>query len=131
MGALWDVVKQAYGYLSVLPFIPFAAVYIGTYLYSRDRKQSIRMAMDVTMVFLIGSVSGLFNQLFGGSFGFYGILLVMLICAGLLGNLQYRTKGRFDPVRIIRVIWRIGFFVLALLYIIFLIIGLIRTIVAV
>jgi hypothetical protein len=131
MGAFWEVVKQAYGYLSVMPFIPFAAVYIGTYLYTRDRKQSIRLAMDVTMVFLIGSVSGLFNQLFGGSFGFYGILLVMLIGAGLLGNLQHRTKGKLDPVRIIRVIWRIGFFVLAVLYIIFLIIGLIRTIVEV
>ena len=129
MGALWEVVKQAYGYLSVLPVIPFAAVYLGTYLYSRDRKQSIRLAMDVTMVFLIGSVSGLFNQLSGGSFGFFGILLVMLICAGLLGNLQYRTKGKLDPVRIIRVIWRIGFFVLALLYVIFLLVGLVRTIV--
>jgi hypothetical protein len=131
MGAFWDVVKQAYGYLAVMPVIPFAAVYLGTYLLSRDRKQSLRLAMDVTMVFLIGSVSGLFNQLFGGSFGFYGILLVMLISAGLLGNLQYRTKDRLDPVRIIRVIWRIGFFVLALLYIIFLIFGLIRTIVKV
>jgi hypothetical protein len=131
MGALWEVVKQAYGYLSVLPFIPFAAVYIGTYLYSRDRKQSIQLAIDVTMVFLIGSVSGLFNQLFGGSFGFYGILLVMLIGAGLLGNLQHRTKGRFDPVRIVRIVWRVGFFVLAVLYIIFLIVGLIRSIVQV
>jgi len=129
MGALWEVVKQAYGYLAVIPVIPFAVVYLGKFLYSRDRKQSIRLAMDVTMVFLIGSVAGLFNQLFGGSFGFYGILLVMLICAGLLGNLQYRTKGRFDPARIVRVIWRIGFFVLAVLYVILLLIGLIRTIV--
>jgi hypothetical protein len=128
---LWEVVKQAYGYLSVLPIIPFVAVYIGTYLYSKDRKQSIRLAMDVTMVFLIGSVSGLFNQLIGGSFGFYGILLVMLIGAGLLGNLQYRTKGKFDPVRIVRVVWRIGFFVLAVLYVVFLIIGLIRSVVEV
>lgn len=127
MGALWGIVKQAYGYLSVLPFIPFAAVYFGSYLLSKDKKQAIRLAMDVTMVFLIGSVAGLFNQLFGSRFGFYAILLVMLIGAGLLGNLQYRTKGQVDGVRIARAVWRIGFFVLSVCYLIFMTIGLIQS----
>lgn len=123
--------KHLYGYLSVLPFVPFIIVYAAALYRTRDKKRSLRLAMDITMVFLIGIVAGLFNQVFGSTFGFYGILLVMLIGAGLLGNVQYRVKGRVDMARIARAIWRIGFFVMSVCYILLMAVGVSMSLLAV
>jgi len=119
MNGLWESVKQIYGLLALIPFIPFGIVYAIARLMHGDRKRAFRLAMDVTTALLIGIVSVLFNEIFGSSFGFYGILLAVLIAAGLLGNLQYRKKGRIDASRIGRAVWRLGFFALSLLYVLF------------
>ncbi|WP_138493234.1 DUF3397 domain-containing protein [Paenibacillus pinistramenti] len=110
--------------LTVLPIIPFLLVFIGYYAWKRDKKRSVLLAMDVTTLFLILSVSALFNQIFGTSFGFYLILLFMLVCAGLIGGAQNRIKGKVDPKRLVRAVWRLSFLLTSAAYVIFFIIGL-------
>lgn len=95
--------------LSILPIIPFLAVYYFCLHLDYSKKAAIMRAMDVTTFFLIISVSALFNMLFGSNFGLYLILLVLLIAGGLIGGIQNRKKGKLDVRRLLRAVWRITF----------------------
>ncbi len=95
--------------LSIMPVIPFVLVYFTTYYVKRDKKAAIKLAMDVTTFFLILSVSALFNNVFGSKFGFFLILLVLLIAVGLIGGAQNRLKGKVDMRRLLRAVWRLTF----------------------
>lgn len=95
--------------LSILPVIPFLAVYYFCMYLDYSKKAAIMRAMDVTTFFLIISVSALFNMLFGSNFGLYLILLVLLIAGGLIGGIQNRKKGKLDVRRLLRAVWRITF----------------------
>lgn len=128
MEMIWGAIKTIYGYFSILPIIPFAIILFGYGAYIQDRKKAFRMAMDVTTIFLILAVAGLFNLLFKVQFGFYGILLFMVLGGGLLGNAQFRKRGSVDAKRIFRTIWRLSFFTMCLLYIVFMCIGIGKTI---
>jgi len=123
MGWIWESVKHVYALLAVLPIIPFLLVYFGYGAYTGDRKKAFRTAMDITTALLIGCVAVLFNWIFNSTFGLYGILLIMLIGGGLLGNVQYRTKGIIDMKRIFRAVWRLGFFLMGIFYVLLMCIG--------
>lgn len=119
--------QHLYAYLSVLPFLTYIGIWFLLYTWSKDKKHATIRAMDVTMIFLIGAVSALLEQVLSlGMGGLWLILLIMLISVGLLGNAQQRTKGKVDVVKAIRVVWRIGFMILFILYLLLLIIGLIQ-----
>jgi VanZ family protein len=125
MSWLWNALANTYMVLSGLPFIPFLAVYwIGKWRGLENRK-AVRLAADVTTVFLIGIVSALLSTRTGSSFGFFFVALVMLIGAGLIGNAQTRAHGKINPPKIIRAVWRLSFFGLSILYVILMTIELI------
>lgn len=105
--------------MSVAPIIPFVLIYLFVYLRKKDKKQAMRLAMDVTTLFLVFSVSALFNILFQSKFGFYLILLLLLITAGLIGGAQNRWKGHVDGKRLFRAVWRLAFVTTSISYIIF------------
>lgn len=117
MSGLWNALTDVYMVLAGLPFIPFLIVYFTCAVRGMDKKKAIRLSMDVTNVFLIGIVAALLSTLTGSSFGFFFILLVMLIGAGLIGNAQNRLRGKIDPRKIFRAIWRLSFFAMAILYV--------------
>jgi len=117
MSGIWNALAEAYMVLAGLPFIPFAMVYIIAVLRGMDKKRAIRLSMDVTTLFLIGIVSALLSTYSGSSFGFFFIALVMLIGAGLIGNAQNRLRGKIDPAKILRAVWRLAFFAMAVLYV--------------
>lgn len=112
--------------MSVVPVIPFILVYVTVTLRKKDRKQAMRLAMDVTTLFLLISVSALFNNFFQAKFGFYLILLLLLITAGLIGSAQNRWKGQVDGKRLVRAVWRLAFVTMSISYILFTFIGLIQ-----
>ncbi|WP_152392185.1 DUF3397 domain-containing protein [Paenibacillus guangzhouensis] len=113
-------------FLTVLPFIPFLSIWLIYGFINGDNKKAFRLAMDVTTLFLILVVATMYNTIFGGSFGFYLIVLVLLIAGGLLGGAQNRKRGKIDALKLVKTIWRLTFFVMAFFYIIFLITGVIR-----
>ena len=119
MEMILESIKQAYAYLAVIPVIPFAIILFGYGAYIKDRKKAFRLAMDITTALLIGCVAVLFEELFGSKFGLYGILLFMLLGGGLIGNAQFRKRGTIDGKKIFRTIWRLSFFSMSVLYIVF------------
>ncbi len=79
--------------------------------------------MDVTTLFLIGSVAVMSNRLFQSGMLFWTVVLLFLVLAGLLGNLQTRIRGRVDMGKIAKTLSRLGFVVLSACYVVLLIIG--------
>lgn len=118
MKAIIDSVWWLSTALAVIPIVPFAIVLFGYGFYIKDRKKALRMAMDVSTIFLILCVAGSFKLLFDSTFGFYGILLIMLLAGGLLGNAQFRKRGSVDVKRIFRAVWRLSFFAMSALYVV-------------
>ncbi|RUT47945.1 DUF3397 domain-containing protein [Paenibacillus anaericanus] len=104
--------------LSIVPFIPFLLVYFIHFYFQRDKKAAIKLAMDVTTLFLILSVSALFNNVFNSGFGLYLIVLILLIVGGLIGGAQNRLKGKVDAKRLFRAVWRLAFAGTGIAYII-------------
>ncbi|GAB1156549.1 hypothetical protein YWY31_25740 [Paenibacillus illinoisensis] len=112
--------------LSILPFFPFLIVYWAMYGWKKDKRASLRTAMDVTTVFLIFSVSALFNLTFDSNFGFYLTMILILIALGLIGGAQNRLKGKVDGGRMFRAVWRMAFVMMTFGYVLFTIFGLFR-----
>ncbi|WP_091014048.1 DUF3397 domain-containing protein [Paenibacillus amylolyticus] len=112
--------------LSILPFFPFFLVYWGMYVWKKDKRNAMRMAMDVTTFFLVFSVSALFNLTFDSSFGFYLTLLLILLALGFIGGAQNRLKGKVDGGRMFRAVWRMAFIIMSFGYILFTLFGLFR-----
>ncbi|MBW7473663.1 DUF3397 domain-containing protein [Paenibacillus oenotherae] len=123
MQMIMESIKHVYAFLAVIPIVPFLLIYFGYGAYTGDRKKAFRIAMDVTTALLIGCVAVLFNRIFNSSFGLYGILLIMLLGGGLLGNVQYRSKGNVDMKRVMRAVWRLGFFLMSVCYLLLMCIG--------
>lgn len=122
MGAIWDWLSSTYAVLASVPFLVFPVVWLPAWLFLGDKKAAVQRAVDITAFFLIGSVAALYDQLFQTAFkGFYIILLGMLLFAGLLGNAQNRIRGKVDPPKLIRAVWRLSFLILSFFYIILLI----------
>lgn len=131
MGNLMSGLIHIYAFTAAVPFLWFFIIWLSAYWWRKDSKFATKLAMDVTTLLLIGCVSGLFKSIFGGSFGFYLILLFFLIGYGLIGNFQRRVKGTLNHRRIFRMLWRVGFLVLSAIYFLFVVIGLIKSIVSV
>jgi hypothetical protein len=112
--------------LSLIPIVPFLIVYFIGRRLKKDKKKTFMLAMDVTTFFLLLSVSALFNNLFNNGFGFYLILLIVLISTGLIGGAQNRLKGKVDGKRLFRAVWRLSFFFMSVGYLLFMFVGLIK-----
>ncbi|MCF7752979.1 DUF3397 domain-containing protein [Paenibacillus sp. FSL H8-0317] len=112
--------------LSILPFFPFFLVYWGMYVWKKDKRKALRMAMDVTTFFLVFSVSALFNLTFDSNFGFYLTLILILVALGFIGGAQNRLKGKVDRGRMFRAVWRMSFVIMSFGYILFTLFGLFR-----
>jgi Protein of unknown function (DUF3397). len=119
LGTIWNSIQYAYTALALIPILPFAIVLFGYGAIIQDRKKALRMAMDVSTAFFILCVGGLIQLLFNTNFGLYGILLFMLLGGGLLGNAQYRKRGSVDVKRIFKMVWRLSFFAMSFLYVVF------------
>ncbi|BFH61468.1 DUF3397 domain-containing protein [Paenibacillus azoreducens] len=121
-----DFLKNSFTFLSILPFFPFLLVYFIHYRWKHNKKASLKLAMDVTTLFLIISVSALFNLNFDSKFGFYLILLLLLIAIGLIGSAQTRIKGKLDIQKMAKIIWRMTFVLMSFSYLVFTLIGLFK-----
>jgi hypothetical protein len=117
MDVLVSWISTLYAVLAVAPFITFIFLWFLVFLILRDKKMTTRLTMDVTTIFLLGSVSLMWNQLFHTTFGFWLITLVLLIAFGVIGGYQTHLKGETDLLKVGRVVWRLSFLGLSALYI--------------
>ncbi|MBW4080095.1 DUF3397 domain-containing protein [Paenibacillus sp. S150] len=121
-----EFLQNSFVALSVIPVVPFLIVYFIGLGLKKDKRSTFLLAMDVTTLFLFISASALFNMTFKSGFGLYLILLIVLISAGLIGGAQNRLKGNVDGKRLLRAVWRLSFFFMGTLYVLFMIAGLIN-----
>ncbi|WP_342436798.1 DUF3397 domain-containing protein [Paenibacillus sp. FSL L8-0436] len=121
-----EFLRNSFITISVIPIVPFLIVYFAGIGLKKEKKSTFLLAMDVTTLFLLLSVSALFNIIFDSGWGFYLILLIVLISTGLIGGAQNRLKGKVDKKRLLRAVWRLTFFFMTVSYILFLFVGLIR-----
>lgn len=128
IGYIWNFLVKTYSLIAIVPIIPFVVAYFLNTSAGKNRKEAIRSAMDVTTFFLVGIVAALLNRQLGMTFGLYLLLLLMLIAGGLIGNAQNRANGKVDAAKVVRVVWRLSFFFLALLYVLLMLIELIKLI---
>jgi hypothetical protein len=117
MSWIWHALVSAYAVLAIVPVIPFLAVFVIMAIRGANRKKAIRLAMDITTVFLIGIVASLLKTRTGSNLGIYFIVLLMLIGAGLIGNVQNRIRGKINAPKIFRAVWRLSFFAMGVMYI--------------
>ncbi|NOU95421.1 DUF3397 family protein [Paenibacillus sp. LMG 31456] len=123
MNGFISVLQTVYTFLALVPFVSFFAAWGITYWVTGDKKRATHMAIDITTLFLIGSVSVMTRQLFGTGFGLWFVLLLFLITGGMIGNLQNRTKGKINLYKIVKTLLRLGFVVLSACYVLLLFIG--------
>jgi hypothetical protein len=121
-----EFLRNSFIAISVIPIVPFLIVYFAGIGLKKEKKSTFLLAMDVTTLFLLLSVSALFNIIFDSGWGFYLILLIVLISTGLIGGAQNRLKGKVDGKRLLRAVWRLSFFFMTVSYILFLVLGLIQ-----
>lgn len=115
--------QQLYTFLAVVPFVAFIIVWIAVYYYTKDKRKATHLSMDITTLFLIGSVAFMSRNLFDSGMLLWTIVLLFLVAAGLLGNMQNRLKGKIDLIKIARTLGRLGFVLLTACYVLLLFIG--------
>ncbi|MEX2414666.1 MAG: DUF3397 domain-containing protein [Paenibacillaceae bacterium] len=126
----WDWLLSIYAIIATFAFLVFPLVWIIGYGIWGNKKTASRLAADITMVFLIGAVASMYDRIFDTSFkGFWIIVLFLLLLAGFIGNAQNRLRGKADPIKIGRAVWRLGFLVLGFTYLLFFLIGIIISII--
>jgi hypothetical protein len=116
-----SVIINWYEWLAMLPFVPFILVWLAAYLVAGSSKTAVRAAMDVTFLFLVGSVARLLQELTGSSRWGWLILFMLLLSGGWIGRRQELSEGGFRFSRLYKWLSRTGFTVLAFLYLILLI----------
>ncbi|XOK58937.1 DUF3397 domain-containing protein [Paenibacillus elgii] len=123
MSALFGWLQQLYTFLALVPFVAFFIVWVVVYYYTKDKRRATHLSMDITTLFLIGSVSFMSRNLFDSGMLLWTIVLLFLVAAGLLGNMQNRLKGKIDLIKIARTLGRLGFVLLTACYVLLLFIG--------
>ncbi|RXT14993.1 DUF3397 family protein [Ammoniphilus sp. CFH 90114] len=110
------------GIITIPVFIPFAAfiaVYFLFLLWKKSsKKESLNWAANVTTFFLIVAVllmHGLIKSEEAIS-AMWWIIAFFLCTGGLIGWLQYKVKGKFDPPKMLRAVWRLAFVIFSVAY---------------
>jgi len=126
LNGLLVALANLYAVMAMVPFVTFFLLWFIFYAVKRDKKTATRRTMDIVCILLVGSVSSMYYHIFNSSFALILILFLMLLSIGLIGNMQYRSKGSIDYKRILQVTLRIGFLGLSVIYVILLLIGTVK-----
>lgn len=118
-------IENIYKALAYIPHLSFLVIWFIIYFIKKDKKKSTRLAIDITTVLLIGTVAMQMNKLFNSWFGFWFMLLLLLLITGFIGRQQNDLRGFIHLPRILKIISRIGFVVLSFFYVVLLLISLV------
>ncbi|MDQ0482788.1 DUF3397 domain-containing protein [Guptibacillus hwajinpoensis] len=113
-----------------LPLLAWYLVYIVTVKMTRKKKFSFRLAVDISTIFFILSVHFIIVELFGHSF-LWVILLLMIGAAVGFTVLHWKTKEDIQIHKVIKGAWRFNFLLFSTSYIVLLLIGLVHRIITV
>lgn len=128
MQFIWNLLQSVFAAAAIVPFVTFVILHIILTRYMNDKKRAKSLTIDITTALLIISVSAMFNVIFSPAInGIWIIVLAFLVAFGLAGGAQTRNRGQVNLSKTFRMIWRIGFLLLSVLYILFLLIGIVQS----
>lgn len=115
-----------YGVFATIPFISFFIVLLIAFIITKDKKESLKWSVHISMLFLLSAVAAMFDKITGSFAGFWWITLLLLFFGGLLIWLQWKVRQRILLTRVIRSVWLLGFLVLSFTYVILFFVGIIH-----
>lgn len=110
---------------ATLPFITFFVIYFVAYIRTKSKKESVRWAVHITMLLLLFTVSQMFKAITGSAAGFWWMIIVLVIIAGLVLFLQWKIRQQIQLGRVVRSVWYAGFLLFSLAYFILIPVGII------
>jgi hypothetical protein len=119
-----NLIEIIYKALAYIPHLTFIVIWFIIYFIKHDKKKSTQWAIDITTVLLLGTVAMQMHKLFNSWFGFWLMVLMILLITGFIGRQQNNLRGFVHFPRILKILFRIGFVVLSLFYVILLLINL-------
>jgi hypothetical protein len=117
-------IENFYKALAYIPHLTFFVIWFLIYFIKKDKKKSTQLAIDITTVLLLGTVAMQMHKLFNSWFGFWFMLLTILLVTGFIGRQQNDLRGFVHFPRILKILSRIGFVVLSFFYVVLLLISL-------
>jgi hypothetical protein len=119
-----NFIEIIYKAIAYIPHLTFIVMWFLIYFINHDKKKSTQWAIDITTVLLLGTVAMQMHKLFNSWFGFWLMVLMILLVTGFIGRQQNNLRGFVHFPRILKILSRIGFVVLSLFYVILLLISL-------
>jgi Protein of unknown function (DUF3397) len=110
--------------LFIMPFVGFFLVFFMSKIWTKDHKKSFHIAIDYTTILFIISVYFLMNTIWGKSF-IWLILLVMIMIAIVFVIVHWRIKEEIILTKVTKGIWRFNFLLFTIAYITLTLYGLI------
>jgi hypothetical protein len=112
-----EFLNDLLAFVIAFPFV--ATVLFGGIAYwtSATPKRSVNLIVDGSGVFFWFSILALFKVRNPGSEPLVWLLIIFGVLAGLMLFLQWKIRGKIDPIRVLRSIWRIGFLVSIFMYV--------------
>lgn len=114
-----------YAIFATMPFVSFTLIYFIFMYRTKNKMESLKWAIHISMFFLMSAVSVMMNTVTGSTAGFWWIILILIAVGGLLVWLQWKIRQRILLGRVLRTIWYLGFLVFTLSYIILFISGIV------
>ncbi|MBE3596290.1 MAG: DUF3397 family protein [Hydrogenibacillus sp.] len=116
--------------LGIFVLFPFLAVLLAWGVAIRvtgDRREAFLWGLYVGTLFFMLAVSALWQEVSGGTLGFWlSLLAAVALGAGLLVWLDRRRRA-FSPGRALRAIWLTAFVVFVIEYVVLFCVGIVKT----
>ncbi|MBL5767853.1 DUF3397 domain-containing protein [Heyndrickxia sporothermodurans] len=109
--------------LIIIPFIGYFLSFVLVKQTTKNHRKAVTISIDITTLILIISVHFFIKTIWGQSF-LWLIVLVMLLLALLFAIVYRYFRDEIDYVRIFRGYWRLNFLLFFCIYIILLLYGL-------
>lgn len=106
-----------------LPILAFYLIYIVTVKITKNKKYSIKLAVDLSTIIFIISVYYIAYEIWSFSL-FWFILIAILLVAIIFTLIHWKVSDDIDMVKLIKGIWRVNFILFFIAYFILSIYGL-------
>lgn len=122
-----NLTSQLISFLVVFPIFTLFIVFVISKLITKKHRFSIHLALDISTFFFILSVHFLIQSIWNTSLFIYIIIFILLI-GMIFVIIHWKLKEEMEYKKIFKGIWRITFLLFFTLYVVFLIYGLVRSI---
>jgi Protein of unknown function (DUF3397) len=111
-----SIFNDLLAFVLAFPFVATVIFGVIAYWTSAPPKRSVILIVDGSGVFFWVSILALFKVRDPGSEPLIWLLGIFIPLAAGLFFLQYKIRGKIDPFRVFRSIWRVGFLVSIIMY---------------